>query len=149
MATNIDKALYGAPVGIAEMAQDEPELEIEIVNPEEVNIGIDGLEISLRPDDDAEDGGFDANLAEDLDEGFIATLGSDLSADITQDVGSRKEWEKAYVEGLKLLGLQMEERTEPWNGACGVFRPMITEAVVKFQSEMITETFPAQGPVKT
>jgi hypothetical protein len=148
MATNIDKALYGAPVGLEEMAQAEPELEIEIVNPDEVTIGIDGLEISLTPEE-PEGGGFDANLAEELDSSFIEGLGSDLSADITQDVGSRKEWEKAYVDGLKLLGLQIEERTEPWNGACGVFHPMITEAVVKFQSEMITETFPAQGPVKT
>jgi hypothetical protein len=74
---------------------------------------------------------------------------SDLASDIDNDKNSRKDWEKAYTEGLKLLGLQMEERTEPWNGACGVFHPMITEAVVRFQSEMITETFPAAGPVKT
>ena len=148
MATNIDKALYSAPVGLEEMAQAEPELEIEIVDPEEVNIGIDGLEISLTKEE-PEQGDFNANLAEELDASFVDGLGSDLVADITQDVGSRKEWEKAYVEGLKLLGLQIEERTEPWNGACGVFHPMITEAVVKFQSEMITETFPAQGPVKT
>ena len=148
MATNIDKALYSAPVGLEEMAQAEPELEIEIVNPDEVNIGIDGLEISLTPEE-PEGGDFNANLAEELDASFVEGLGADLSADITQDVGSRKEWEKAYVDGLKLLGLQIEERTEPWQGACGVFHPMITEAVVKFQSEMITETFPAQGPVKT
>jgi hypothetical protein len=148
MATNIDKALYSAPVGLEEMAQAEPELEIEIVNPEEVTIGIDGMEISLTPEE-PEQGDFNANLAEELDASFVEGLGSDLSADITQDVGSRKEWEKAYVEGLKLLGLNMEERTEPWNGACGVFHPMITEAVVKFQAEMITETFPANGPVKT
>ena len=148
MATNIDKALYSAPVGLEEMAQDEAPIEIEIVDPEEVNIGIDGLEISLTKEE-PEQGDFNANLAEELDASFVEGLGSDLAGDITQDVGSRKEWEKAYVEGLKLLGLQMEERTEPWNGACGVFHPMITEAVVKFQSEMITETFPAAGPVKT
>ncbi len=148
MATNIDKALYGAPMGIEDMAQDEAPLEIEIIDPEEVNIGIDGLEISLRPEE-PESGGFDENLAEFLDSGFIEGLGSDLAHDIDQDKNGRKEWEKAYVEGLKLLGLQIEERTEPWNGACGVFHPMITEAVVRFQSEMITETFPAAGPVKT
>jgi len=148
MATNIDKALYGAPVGLEEMAQAEPELEIEIVDPEEVNIGIDGLEISLRPEPKTAEN-FDANLAEYLDSGFIEGLGGDLMADLDQDKASRKEWEKAYVDGLKLLGLQIEERTEPWNGACGVFHPMITEAVVRFQSEMITETFPAAGPVKT
>jgi hypothetical protein len=148
MATNIDKALYPAPTGIEELAQAEPEIEIEIVDPEEVNIGIDGMEISLTPEPKTADN-FDANLAEYLDSGFIEGLGGDLMSEIDQDKASRKEWEKAYVDGLKLLGLQIEERTEPWNGACGVFHPMITEAVVRFQSEMITETFPARGPVKT
>ncbi len=148
MATNIDKALYPAPTGIEELAQAEPEIEIEIIDPEEVNIGIDGMEISLTPEPKTADD-FDANLAEYLDSGFIEGLGGDLMSEIDQDKASRKEWEKAYVDGLKLLGLQIEERTEPWNGACGVFHPMITEAVVRFQSEMITETFPAAGPVKT
>jgi hypothetical protein len=148
MATNFDKALYGAPVGLEELAQEEAPIEIEIVNPEEVNIGIDGMEISLVPEPKTADA-FDANLAEYVDEGVIAGLGGDLIAEIDQDKASRKEWEKAYVDGLKLLGLQIEERTEPWQGACGVFHPMITEAVVRFQSEMITETFPAAGPVKT
>ena len=148
MATNIDKSLYSAPQGIEDLAQAEPEIEIEIVDPEEVNIGVDGMEISLTPEPKTADS-FDANLAEYLDASFIEGLGGDLMADLDQDKNSRKEWEKAYVDGLKLLGLQIEERTEPWNGACGVFHPMITEAVVRFQSEMITETFPAQGPVKT
>ena len=103
--------------------------------------------MSITPGEDEQ--GFDRNLAEDMDAGELATLAGDLSEDITTDLGSRTEWEKAYVQGLKLLGLQYEERTEPWDGACGVFHPMITEAVVKFQSESITETFPAQGPVKT
>ena len=147
MATNFDKAIYSAPVGIEELAQEQDGIEIEIVNPEEVTIGIDGLEISLTPDEVEDE--FNDNLAQTLPESFIAGLGGDLVRDIDQDKGSRKEWEKAYVDGLKLLGLQIEERTEPWNGACGVFHPMITEAVVRFQSEMITETFPAAGPVKT
>jgi hypothetical protein len=82
-------------------------------------------------------------------EGALTTVAGDLSSDIDNDRGSRKDWEKAYTEGLKLLGLNMEERTEPWNGASGVFHPMITEAVVRFQSETITETFPAAGPVRT
>jgi hypothetical protein len=106
------------------------------------------LEIDLMPTSQGSDD-FTANLAEELDDGVLATIGGDIEADIDQDKNSRKDWEKAYTEGLKLLGLQIEERTEPWNGACGVFHPMITEAVVRFQSEMITETFPAQGPVKT
>jgi hypothetical protein len=146
MATNIDKALYQQPQGMEELAQDEDAIEIEIVDPEAVNISIGDLEISMMP---GEDDDFGINLAEDMDEGALSALAGDLAGDVEQDKGSRKDWEKAYTEGLKLLGLQYEERTEPWNGACGVFHPMITEAVVRFQSETITEQFPAAGPVRT
>lgn len=147
MATNIDKGLYAAPQGIADAAEQEEPIEIEIIDPEEVNIEMGDLELSIRPGEDEES--FGANLAEDMDEGELQELASELEADIRNDLGSRTEWEKTYVQGLKLLGLQYEERTEPWDGACGVFHPMISEAVVRFQSESITETFPAQGPVKT
>ena len=147
MATNIDKGLYTAPTGIEELAQDEEPIEIEIIDPEQVNISVDGMEMSITPGEDEDS--FSKNLAEDLDEGELSTLAGELAQDIENDLSSRKEWEKSYVMGLKLLGLQYEERTEPWDGACGVFHPMITEAVVRFQSESITETFPAQGPVKT
>ena len=146
MATNIDKALYQQPTGIDALAQDEEAIEIEIVDPEEVNIKAGDLEISIG---EGEEEDFSANLAEEVAESVLATLGGDLSGDIDNDKNSRKDWEKAYTEGLKLLGLQIEERTEPWNGASGVFHPMITEAVVRFQAETITETFPAQGPVRT
>jgi hypothetical protein len=147
MATNIDKALYQQPQGMEELAQDEEPIEIEIVDPEAVNISIGDLEISMMPGEAEDD--FGKNLAEDMDEGMLSQLAGDLAGDVEQDKGSRKDWEKAYTEGLKLLGLQYEERTEPWNGACGVFHPMITEAVVRFQSETITEQFPAAGPVRT
>jgi hypothetical protein len=144
----IDKSLYQAPVGIDALAQDEEPIEIEIVDPEEVNIHAGDLDLSIKPGgDDEED--FNDNLAEYMDEGAMQSLASELSSLVDQDKASRKEWEKAYTEGLKLLGLQYEERTEPWNGASGVFHPMITEAVVRFQSETITEMFPAQGPVRT
>jgi hypothetical protein len=149
MATNIDKALYQQPVGIEELAQDESPIEIEIVDPEEVTIGMDGLEITMTPEDDDTEEGFADNLAEYVSASVLQSLAGDLAGDIDNDKASRKEWEKSYVEGLKLLGLQMEERTEPWNGACGVFHPMITVAVVRFQAETITETFPARGPVRT
>ena len=150
MATNIDKALYGAPMGLDALAEEEPALEIEIDEPEDVRISADGLEISLHTvDEDEIADSFEDNLAESLPESVLASMVGDLAADVDNDKNSRKDWEKAYTEGLKLLGLQIEERTEPWNGACGVFHPMITEAVVRFQSEMITETFPAAGPVKT
>jgi hypothetical protein len=148
MATNIDKALFQQPQGLEELAQDEEPIEIEIIDPEEVKIGIDGMEIDLIPGEETDED-FDANLAEHVDPSALATLSGELISDIDNDLASRKDWEKAYVEGIKLLGLQYEERTEPWNGACGVFHPMITEAVVRFQSETITETFPAQGPVRT
>jgi hypothetical protein len=146
MATNIDKALYQQPMGLAAAAE-EP-IEIEIINPEEVNIDMGDLELSIRPAEPSIDD-FDANLAEFLPEGAVLSMVSDLDSDIDNDRNSRKDWEKAYVTGLKLLGLQIEERTEPWDGASGVFHPMITEAVVRFQSETITETFPAMGPVRT
>jgi hypothetical protein len=148
MATNIDKALYQQPQGIDELGEQEEPLEIEIIDPEEVNIHAGDLELSIRPGGE-EDDTFNVNLAEEMDQSALETLAGDLAGDIENDKNSRKDWEKAYTEGLKLLGLQYEERTEPWNGASGVFHPMITEAVVRFQSETITETFPAQGPVRT
>jgi hypothetical protein len=146
MATNIDKALFQQPKGMDELAQNEEAIEIEIIDPEAVNIEIGDMELSIVPGEDDE---FNENLADTLEEDVIMEMASDLAGDIEQDRNSRKDWEKAYTEGLKLLGLQYEERTEPWNGASGVFHPMITEAVVRFQSETITETFPAQGPVRT
>jgi hypothetical protein len=143
---NIDKSLYQAPAGLDELAQAEDAIEIEIVDPEEVNIRMGELEISIA---EAEDEDFGMNLAEVMDEGDLSLIAGDLEGDISNDKSSRKDWEKAYTDGLKLLGLGFEERTEPWQGASGVFHPMITEAVVRFQSETITEMFPAQGPVRT
>jgi hypothetical protein len=149
MATNIDKALYQQPMGIDALGEQESPLEIEIVDPEEVTIGMDGMEITITPGEDDSEEGFDDNLAEYIKSGALQSLAGDLVSDIDNDKNGRKDWEKTYVDGLKLLGLQIEERTEPWNGACGVFHPMITEAVVRFQAETITETFPAQGPVRS
>lgn len=143
----IDKSLYQAPQGLEQLDDGAEPIEIEIVDPEEVSIKGPGFELELAQVEGEE--AFDANLAEELDDGALQTLAGDLSGDIENDKGSRKEWEKMYVEGIKLLGLQIEERTEPWNGACGVFHPMLAEAVVRFQSETITETFPASGPVRT
>ena len=142
----LDKALYQAPQGITML--EEPDLEIEIENPDEVNIGMGDIEINLKPEKEtAKD--FDANLADFMDDSDLDTLGQDLVEDFGKDIQDRKEWIKTYVDGLKLLGLQYEDRTEPWQGACGVFHPMLTESVVRFQSEAMMETFPAMGPVKT
>ena len=143
----IDKGLYQAPQGLEGL--NEPPIEIEIENPDAVSIGIGDLEIDLEPVPEGGPEDFDANLAEYMSESDLDSLGSELVADFEKDLRDRKEWVQTYIEGLKLLGLRYEERTEPWNGACGVFHPMLTESVVRFQAEGITETFPAAGPVKT
>ena len=125
---------------------DEPAIEIEIEDPEAVRIEAGGLEIALVPDEGDD---FGSNLAESLDESALQTLASDLLDEVDADILSRKDWSDMFVKGLEVLGMKYEDRTEPWSGACGVFSPLLTEAAVRFQSEMIVETFPAQGPVKT
>ena len=149
MATSsMDKGLYAAPLGLEEEMGMAP-LEIEIEDPEGVRIGMGDIEIELSPDKEDTDEDFDANLADFMSDSALDSLGGELVADFDKDINDRKDWIRTYVEGLKLLGLKYEERTEPWNGACGVFHPMLTESVVRFQSEGIMETFPAAGPVKT
>jgi len=144
---SIEKSLYAAPEGLAALDQ-EPDIEIEIEDPESVKLSIEGEEILEMRQGDGE-GDFNENLADVLDEGVIQSLAGDLAEDISNDLASRKDWEQMYKDGITLLGLKFEERTEPWDGACGVFHPMITEAVVRFQSDTIMETFPARGPVRT
>jgi hypothetical protein len=134
---SIDKALYEAPQGLAQI--DAPDIEIEVLP--EMEMEEDILEISTED--------FHENLAETIPDSVLATLGSELVDDFTSDVDSRKDWIQTYVDGLELLGLKIEERSEPWEGACGVYHPILAEAVVKFQAETIMETFPASGPVRT
>ena len=144
---SIEKSLYEAPMGLAAL-EAEPDIEIEIENPEAVRLSVEGEEIlEMRKGEDDED--FNVNLAEVMSESDIQSLAGDLSEDIDNDIASRKDWEEMYRDGITLLGLKFEERTEPWDGACGVFHPMITEAVVRFQSDTIMETFPAKGPCRT
>lgn len=143
----VDKALYQAPQGLEALSA-EPDIEIEIEDPEAVRIGVDGMEIEIEPGRGGSDD-FDANLAEEIDDRVLATLATDLIADYDSDVNARKDWLSTYVKGLKLLGLEYDERTEPWAGACGVYHPILMESAVKFQAETIMETFPAMGPVKT
>ena len=146
MATNIDKALYSnMDMGIA---TPEPDIEIEVENPDSMTISAGGVTIELEPETEASDD-FDANLAEEMDEGALAKVGSELLELVTADIDSRKDWADTFVKGLEVLGLKYEERTEPWSGACGVYSTVLTEAAIRFQSESIMETFPAQGPVKT
>ena len=140
----IEKSIYQAPQGLSQLNEDP--IEIEIVDPEAISISAGDMEIDIEPEGDSE---FSKNLAEDMSEQELMTISSDLVALFDSDNNSRKDWADTYIQGLKLLGLKYEETTEPWAGACGVFHPMLSEAVVRFQSEAIMETFPASGPVKT
>jgi len=149
----IDKALNQAPLGTmmgTEMAPPDMDsgIEIEIEDPKRVEIDMDGLEIVLEPGKETSDE-FNANLAEEIDDGELTELVGDLLGDFQSDLDSRKDWMQTYVDGLELLGMKLEDRTEPWPGACGIVHPLLSEALVKFQSETIMETFPAAGPVKT
>jgi len=150
MATNIDKSLYSAPLGIDALGEAEDAMEIDIVNPDMVTLADGSVEITLVPDD-AEDGEdeFSDNLAEYMDEGTLATLAGDLTELVDTDTASRKEWSDTFVKGLEVLGFRYDERTEPWDGACGVYSTVLAEAAIRFQAETMSETFPPSGPVKT
>jgi len=145
---SVEKSLYQAPLGIDSLEMEEPDIEIEIEDPESVKVGIDGLEITFEKAEPSDED-FDANLAEYLDEKEMVEIAGDLLGDFEDDISARKDWIQTYVDGLELLGMKIEERTEPWEGACGVYHPLLSEALVKFQAETIMETFPAAGPVKT
>ena len=142
----IEKTMNPAPQGLEALASQEPDIEIEIVDPEAVRIKAGGMEIEIEPGESGDD--FTANLADEMDERRLATLAGELLEDYESDISSRKDWLDTYVKGLKLLGLKYETRTEPWPGACGVYHPLLMESAVKFQSETIMETFPATGPVR-
>ena len=145
---SIDKGLYEAPLGLEALAEVEPDISIEIEDPESVDIEMDGISLEIAKQRPSKDD-FDANLAEYMDEQELQSLASELLGDYESDLQSRKDWLTTYVDGLKLLGLKYEDRTEPWPGACGVTHPLLMESAVKFQSETIMETFPATGPVRT
>ena len=148
MATSlVDKGLYAAPMGLSEA--EGSELEIEIENPDSVTLSDGSMEITLRPEEMTEEGAFEANLAESMDEGELNALASELIGLVDADIAARKEWADMYVKGIEVLGLKYEDRTEPWDGACGVFSTVLLEAAIRFQAETMSETFPAAGPVKT
>ena len=143
----IEKGLYAAPKGIED--DDTAGLEIEIVDPEIVTLDDGSVEITIIPDADIGDMvPFGANLAESLDESVLAELADDLVGLVDSDTGSRKDWADTFVKGLDVLGFKYEERTEPWDGACGVYSTVLAEAAIRFQAETMSETFPAAGPVK-
>ena len=142
----IDRALMGEPL------EEGEQIEVEIVNPEQVGINTPegGMLIDFDPDmGDMMGLGHDDNLAEAMDDRDLDALASELIGSFRSDKESRADWERSYVKGLDLLGLKHEDRTTPWDGACGVFHPLLTESVIRFQSQSIQEIFPASGPVKT
>lgn len=153
----VDKAINQAPLGLdgslssgvmrGVNTMDEG-IEIEIEDPESVSIRAGGTEIEIDPDEVDEDE-FSENLAEDMDDGQLAELAGDLIGEFEEDISARKDWMQTFVDGLDLLGMKIDDRTEPWPGACGIYHPMLSEALVKFQAETMMETFPAAGPIKT
>src|SRR6056300_1556290 len=153
----IEKGLYAAPEGMDDLLEGEVmddaleggALEIEIVDPEMVTLSDGSMEITLIPDaDEADLMSFDANLAEALDDNELQGLSQDLIGLIDADVESRKDWADTFVKGLDVLGFKYEERTDPWDGDCGVYSTILAEAAIRFQAETMSETFPAAGPVR-
>jgi len=148
MATNMDKAVYtDAPQGLEQLGEEEEPIEITIEDPEAVSISGPGFEIEMEKTEDEDE--FNKNLAEEMSEDELVRLAGDLTGEYEADISSRKDWIQTYVDGLELLGMKIEERMEPWPGACGVYHPILSESVVKFQAETMMSTFPAAGPVKT
>ena len=146
----IEKGLYAAPLGIADIDNDAvPEMEITIEDPESIEIGVDGEPILRVEEAEPSDEDFDANLAEYMSGAELTELSGNLIGEFDDDISSRKDWAQTYVDGLQLLGMKIEQKSEPWEGACGVYHPLLSETLVKFQAETIMAIFPAAGPVKT
>ena len=144
----IEKGIYSAPEGVSEEENGE-ELEIEIVDPEAVTLSDGSMEITIIPDPEISDfTEFGMNLAEVLDDSHLREISDDLAGLIEADIDGRKEWADTFVKGLDVLGFKYEERTDPWEGACGVYSTVLAEAAIRFQAETMSETFPAAGPVK-
>jgi len=145
----IERSMVPAPQGEAVEAVEAIEIEIE---PDVVALEDGSMEITLVPDamnTDIDTAPFDANLAEYMDEGQLNRLSSELVEAVDGDIGSRRDWAETFVKGLEVLGFSYEDRTEPWENACGVYSTVLAEAAIRFQAEAMSETFPAAGPVKT
>jgi hypothetical protein len=144
----VEKGLFQAPKGVEE--EETEQLEIEIVNPDMVTLDDGSMEVTIVPDAEGiSTGAFDENIAENMEEDQLAAVADELLGNIDSDLESRKEWADTFVRGLDVLGFKYEERSEPWEGACGVYSNVLAEAAIRFQAETMGETFPAQGPVKT
>jgi len=135
--------------GLVEMEPEEG-LDIEIQNALTTETEDGGMIVDFDPSaNEMQAESFDSNLVEYLDDDELNSVGNELLNAFNSDRDSRADWEETYTKGLDQLGLKIEDRTTPWAGACGVFHPMLSEAVIKFQSQAISEIFPASGPVRT
>ena len=151
----IERGLYGMPNGedtlgnLGEVGIEDV-LEIEVEMPEISEMEDGSVEIMLVSEtDDIDSAPFDANLAEYMEEGQLLELSTELVAEVEADTQSRREWADTFVKGMQVLGFNYENRTEPWQDACGVYSTVLAEAAIRFQAEAMSETFPAGGPVKT
>jgi len=148
----VDKNLEKFEVDVEENPS-ESELKVEVVNPDAVSVETDdgGIVVDFEGSATEELMGADhnSNLAEFIEDSDLDEMASDLVSDFESDRTSRKEWSRSYVKGLDLLGMKIEERTQPWEGASGVFHPLLSEAIVRFQAQAMGEIFPASGPVRT
>ena len=152
----IEKGLYGMPEGLDEEMMGEPDavIEMAIATDEDMPVMVEmedgSIEVSFGEEvEEADMAPFDANLAEYLDDGQLQELSDELIGAVEADTNSRREWADTFVRGLDVLGLKYEERTEPWENACGVYSTVLAEAAIRFQAEAMSETFPAAGPVRT
>jgi hypothetical protein len=156
----IEKGLYGMPEGIDQelemgtMGEPDAMIEMDIVTSEDTPIIIEmedgGVEINFGEEDESIDSApFDANLADYLEDEQLQEIADDLIDAIDSDTAARSDWADSYVAGLEVLGMKYEQRTEPWENACGVYSNILAEAAIRFQAEAMSETFPAAGPVQT
>jgi len=163
----IEKSLYGMPEGLDEelagmgamggmggMGEPDATIEMAIATDENTPVVVEledgGVEVSFGEEvEDIDAAPFDANLADYLDDKQLQEISNELSGFVETDMEARSDWADSYVRGLDVVGFQYEERTEPWENACGVYSTVLAEAVIRFQAEAMSETFPAAGPVKT
>ena len=151
---NVDKALYANPrdaFEIEEVGQtiEFPEEQQEGTGPQVINEEDGGATLDFNPQMRAQEGSFEGNIAEWLEDGVLDKISSDLRSNFEDDKNSRSDWEKAYTEGLDLLGFKYEERAKPFTGATGVTHPLLAEAVTQFQAQSYKELLPPGGPVRT
>jgi len=148
----IERGLYELPDGIEDMEESEAMIAVDVMSDDGVEVVLEDGSVEITFGEEAGDvdsAPFDANLAEYLDDQALTKIANDLVGSVETDVNSRKEWADTFVKGLETIGMKMEQRSSPWEDACGVYSTVLAEAAIRFQAEAMSETFPAAGPVKT